>query len=94
MLIYHKRILFISNVVNLSEHLLTQGIMFYTVHSTNMELLESVAWIAIGFVPTLVLLNQIVTQRSRKFYSRIDTELMRLLFSDGNTLETNKSKNH
>jgi len=59
-----------------------------------MELLESVAWIAIGFVPTLVLLNQIVTQRSRKFYSRIDTELMRLLFSDGNTLETNKSKNH
>lgn len=59
-----------------------------------MELLESVAWIAIGFVPTLALLNQIVTQRSRKFYSRIDTELMRLLFSDGNTLETNKSKNH
>jgi hypothetical protein len=59
-----------------------------------MELLESVVWIAIGFVPTLVLLNLIVTQRSRKFYSRIDAELMRLLWSDGNTLETSKSKNH
>ena len=67
--------------------------MFYTVHSTNMELLESAAWIAIGFVPTLILLNQIVTERSRKFYSRIDIELLRLISSDGNTIETNKSKN-
>ena len=68
--------------------------MFYTVHSTNMELLESVAWIAIGFVPTLIMLNLIVTQRSRKFYSRIDRELSRLLSSDGNTIETNESKNY
>jgi hypothetical protein len=59
-----------------------------------MELLESVAWIAIGFVPTLIVLNLIVTQRSQKFYSRIDTELTRLLSFDGNAIETNKSKNH
>ena len=66
----------------------------YTVHSTNMELLESAAWIAIGFVPTLIMLNLIVTQRSRKFYSRIDRELLRLLSSDGNTIETNESKKY
>jgi hypothetical protein len=59
-----------------------------------MELLESVAWIAVGFVPTLITLNLIVTQRSRKFYSRIDRELLRLLSSDGNTIETNKLKNY
>ena len=68
--------------------------MFYTVHSTNMELLESAAWIAIGFVPTLIMLNVIVTQRSRKFYNRIDRELLRLLSSNGNTIETNKSTNY
>ena len=59
-----------------------------------MELLESAAWIAIGFVLTLILLNQLVTQRSRKFYSRIDRELLRLLSSDGNTIETYESKNY
>jgi hypothetical protein len=59
-----------------------------------MELLESVAWIAIGFVPTLIMLNLIVTQRSRKFYGRIDRELLRLLSSAGNSIETNKSKNY
>jgi hypothetical protein len=59
-----------------------------------MELLESVAWVAIGFVPTLIMLNLIVTQRSRKFYSRIDRELLRLLSSDGNIIETNESKNY
>jgi len=56
-----------------------------------MELLESVAWIAMGFVPTLIMLNLIVKQRSRKFYSRIDRELLRLLSSAGNAIETNKS---
>jgi len=59
-----------------------------------MELWESTAWIAVGFVPTLILLNLIVKQRSRKFYNRIDRELLRLLSSDGNTLETNVSKNY
>jgi len=59
-----------------------------------MELWESAAWIAVGFVPTLILLNMIVTQRSRKFYSRIDRELLRLLSSDGNTLETKVSENY
>ncbi len=58
-----------------------------------MEILECITWIALGFVPTLILLNQIATKRSQIFYRRINNELMRLLLSDGNPLETNKVKN-